>query len=114
MSAPIYSGSAPTREAVDAMPGPVVLEFGVGWCGHCQAAMPAVEEALAAAGPITHLRIEDGRGRPLGRSFQVKLWPTLVMLNDGREVARVSRPTHATDLQEALAALHIDAATTLP
>ena len=37
----------------------------------------------------------EDRGRqrqPLGRSFRVKLWPTLVFLRDGEEVARLVRP----------------------
>jgi thioredoxin 1 len=51
------------------------------------------------------LKIEDGRGRPLGRSFGIKLWPTLVMLQDGREVARVVRPGSAREIADALARL---------
>ena len=31
----------------------------------------------------------DASGRPLGRSFKVKLWPTLVFLRDGREIERL-------------------------
>ncbi len=94
---------APTREAVDALPGPVVLEFGTGWCGHCQAAQPLVQAAFAGYPQVRHLRIEDGPGRRLGRSFGVKLWPTLVFLRDGAEVARLVRPTAVDAIDEALA-----------
>jgi len=45
---------------------------------------------------IRHLQIEDGPGRPLGRSFRVKLWPTLVFLRDGQVLKQVARP----DLQQ--------------
>lgn len=48
---------------------------------------------------VRHLKIEDGPGRPLGRSFGIKLWPTLVFLRDGTEVARVVRPTHAEQIE---------------
>ena len=94
---------APTREAVDALPGPAVLEFGTGWCGHCQAAQPLVQAAFAGFPQVRHLRIEDGPGRRLGRSFGVKLWPTLVFLRDGAEVARLVRPTAVDAIDEALA-----------
>ena len=107
MSAP-YSSDEPARAEVDALPGATVLEFGANWCGICQAAQPDIGDALAAhaAGtPLRHLKIEDGRGRPLGRSFGIKLWPTLVMLQDGREVARVVRPRSAREVAEALARL---------
>jgi thioredoxin 1 len=52
---------------------------------------------------VRHLQVEDGPGRPLGRSFRVKLWPTLVFLKDGQEVARVVRPSRVEELQDALA-----------
>jgi len=100
-----YTPDEPARADVDALPGATVLEFGANWCGICQAAQPHIAEALAAHAPLRHLKIEDGRGRPLGRSFGVKLWPTLVMLQDGREVARVVRPVDAQTVAEALARL---------
>lgn len=100
-----YADDQPNREEVDALPGTTVLEFGADWCGICQAAQPAIDHALAAHGAVRHLKIADGRGRPLGRSFGIKLWPTLVMLQDGREVARVVRPGSTRDVAEALAKL---------
>ncbi|MCE7031233.1 thioredoxin family protein [Lysobacter sp. GX 14042] len=99
---PRYTADAPDREAVDAMEGPVVLEFGTDWCGHCQAAQPGVRAAMAAHDGVRHLKVEDGRGRRLGRSFGVKLWPTLVFMRDGTEVARLVRPTTARAVAGAL------------
>ena len=83
----------PIREKVDALPGSVLLEFGINECPHCQLVQPLIAEALRRHPEVKHLRIEDGKGRPLGRSFAVKLWPALIYLQDGREVARVLRPT---------------------
>lgn len=106
MSSPSpYASEQPARADVDALAGHAVLEFGANWCGICQAAQPAITAALAAHAPLRHLKIEDGRGRPLGRSFGVKLWPTLVMLKDGREVARVVRPGSVGEVATALALL---------
>lgn len=101
-----YSSDQPTRADVDAMSGSTVIEFGANWCGICQGAQPVIAEALAAHAALRHLKIEDGRGRPLGRSFGVKLWPTLVMLQDGHEVARVVRPGSAREVNDALGKLH--------
>ena len=98
-----YQPNAPTRDEVDAMPGSVVVQFGTDWCGYCQAAQPLIANAFADFPDVAHLRIEDGKGRPLGRSFGVKLWPTLVFLVDGREVARVTRPADAAVIGQALA-----------
>jgi thioredoxin 1 len=57
---------------------------------------------LAQHPNITHLKIEDGPGRPLGRSFGVKLWPTLVFLKDGKEVERLVRPRSAARIVDAM------------
>jgi thioredoxin 1 len=85
-----------TRTEVDATQGPLVLEFGAGWCGICRAAQPLIADARNAHREVRYVKIEDGPGKPLGRSFGVKLWPTLVFLRDGREVARLVRP-HSAD-----------------
>ena len=92
----------PTREAIDALAGPTLLEFGSAWCGHCRAAQPLIAGALEAHPGVRHVKVEDGSGRPLGRSFGVKLWPTLVFLADGRETARLVRPRQAAAIDEAL------------
>lgn len=95
----------PTRDAIDALRGPAVLEFGTPWCGHCERAQPLIARALAERDDVPHLKVEDGPGQRLGRSFGVKLWPTLVFLQDGQEVARLVRPQDAQALQDAMQAL---------
>jgi thioredoxin 1 len=97
-----YEAPGPSREEIDAQAGPLLLEFGTNWCGHCQAATPLVAEALADLPAIPHIRVEDGPGRRLGRSFAVKLWPTLICLKDGVEVARVVRPETANEVRDAM------------
>ncbi len=103
MRLPPYTSDHPTRAAIEAMRGRMVIEFGVDECPHCQRAAGPVAVALAAALP--YLRLEDERTRPLGRSFKVKLWPTLLFLQDGVEVARVVRPTTAAEVMAGLAQL---------
>lgn len=100
-----YLNPGPTREAVDAMSGAVLLEFGTGWCGYCQGAAPHVSAALREASDVEHIKVEDGPGRPLGRSFRVKLWPTLIAIKDGAEVGRVVRPERADEVRELLRSL---------
>jgi thioredoxin 1 len=98
MQANHYTESAPTRNEVDATQGWLLLDFGTDWCGHCLAARAAVDAWMASHAEVKHLRIEDGRGRALGRSYRVKLWPSLVLLRGGVEIARVVRPREARDL----------------
>jgi thioredoxin 1 len=95
---------APTREEIDRSPGLVLLEFGTDWCGICRAAAPRIAALLQKHPQIRHVKVEDGSGRPLGRSFRVKLWPSLVFLKDGAVVRQLARPSNA-ELSEAFEAL---------
>ena len=95
----------PKRAEIDALPGPVLLEFGTDWCGHCRRAQPMIAEALAQHPGVRHVKVRDGSGKPLGRSFGVQLWPTLVFLKDGREAARLVRPPSTDEILRALEAI---------
>ena len=92
----------PRRSEVDALPGPVLLEFGTAWCGYCRRAQPLIAEALAQHPGVRHMKVSDASGKPLGRSFGVKLWPTLVFLKKGTEAARVVRPSQTREILNAL------------
>jgi thioredoxin 1 len=98
-----YADTEPKRAEVDALAGPTLLEFGNAWCGHCRAAQPLIASALREHPRIRHLKIADASGRRLGRSFRVKLWPTLIFLKDGKELARLVRPRDEPAIRTALA-----------
>jgi thioredoxin 1 len=89
-----YATTEPSRTDIDASEGITLLEFGAPGCGFCLAIQPALEKSLQDVS-LSHVKVEDGSGRPLGRSFGVKLWPTLVFMRDGVEVARAVRPSGA-------------------
>ena len=98
-----YSPQAPDRASLEDSEGDLLLEFGTDWCTHCQAAEPLLSVALANTPQVQLRKVEDGKGRKLGRSYRVTLWPTLIFLNDGVEVARLVRPTDVDDIAQALA-----------
>lgn len=82
-----------------------MLEFGAAWCGFCQAAQPHINNAMSGYPEIKHIKIEDGKGQRLGRTYAVKLWPTLIFLKEGIEVARIVRPSNENVITKALAML---------
>ncbi len=98
-----YTPETVNRAEVDQLPGLTLLQFGTNWCGHCERAEPLIDAALAQS-PVAprRIQVEDGSGRPLGRSYAVRLWPTLLFLRDGQEVARLVRPTDTQAIAQAL------------
>jgi thioredoxin 1 len=98
-----YAEVEPAPAEVEKLPGATLLEFGSPWCGYCRAAQPLIKSALAGSEGVRHLKIADGSGQPLGRAYKVKLWPTLVFLKDGRELAKLVRPRDEQAIREALA-----------
>jgi len=97
-----YATIEPSRAEIDRSAGPMLLEFGSLGCGHCRFAEPAIERALATHARVQHLKIEDASGRSLGRSFEVRSWPTLVFLRDGIEVSRLVRPAGVAPIEREL------------
>ena len=94
-----YAAVEPTRADIDALAGPTLLEFGSPYCGHCRAAQPLIAATLGEHANVRHIKVEDGSGQPLGRSFKVKLWPTLIFLASGKEVGRLVRPREVADVR---------------
>ncbi|NTV68623.1 MAG: thioredoxin family protein [Azonexaceae bacterium] len=98
-----YSEIVPDRAEIDALPGLLLIEFGVDGCPHCQRAQSCIETAMQARPELRHIKVEDGPGRRLGRTFRVKLWPTLIVMRDGQEIGRAVRPTSTQEISELLA-----------
>jgi len=98
-----YAAVEPGRAEIDALNEPVMIEFGSPACGHCRAAQPLIAFALEQHPGVHHIKVADGPGRPLGRSFKVKLWPTLIFLDGGGELSRLVRPVESNPIAAALA-----------
>lgn len=97
-----YEETQPDRSEIDAMEGLVAVDFGTNWCGYCRSAEGVIASALASGPAVRHIKVEDGPGRKLGRTFKVKLWPTVVFVKAGQELARVVRPVDEKEVRDAL------------
>ena len=97
-----YAASDLQRETADTLQGSALLQFGTNWCSHCQNAQAIIEPVMASRPDVARHLIEDGPGRPLGRSYRVKQWPTLILLRNGQEVGRLVRPQDAAPLLDLL------------
>lgn len=101
-----YAEEAFTFEQISKSSGDVLLEFGAPWCGHCQAASSTINEVVSEHSELRHIKIYDGKGKRLGRMFKVKLWPTLILLHDGKEVARLVRPLRSDEVRQLISKIN--------
>ena len=90
------------KAEIEQLNGLTVIEFGANWCSYCQAAQAIIAKALLNYPNVKHIKIEDGKGQRLGRLYAVKLWPTLVFLKNGIELARLVRPNDEQVISDAL------------
>jgi thioredoxin 2 len=68
---------------------PVLVDLWAPWCGPCRVVAPGVEQAaLTLAGRLKAVKVNVDQAPRVADRLGVRGIPTLVLLRDGREVAR--------------------------
>ena len=72
------------------MQQPVLLDLWAPWCGPCRQVAPVLERlATHYAGRVKVVKVNVDDNRRIAQRFDASSIPTLVMLRDGRPVARL-------------------------
>jgi thioredoxin 2 len=92
-------------------PVPALIDFWADWCGPCRMVSPVLDKlAREKAGRIKLVKVDVDRSPGLSRRFDVQAIPTLMIIVDGKVIARQAGAAPAGALRSwmdsALAAHH--------
>ena len=69
--------------------GRVLVDFYTEWCGHCRMVSPVLEELESKySNVITIVKVDADGEREIADRYGIKNYPTIVLFENGKEVAR--------------------------
>jgi thioredoxin 2 len=92
--------SAAFRAAAAQSTLPLIVDFWAPWCGPCRMVAPELERvAQGAAGRYLVVKVNTDELQDIGQEFSIRSIPTLAIVFEGRELARVAGARSAADIR---------------
>lgn len=84
----IHLTSENFEETVKGTALPILVDFYADWCGPCKMLAPTIEEIAAGAVDFLVAKVNVDDAPALAEKFGVMSIPTLIVLQNSREIAR--------------------------
>jgi thioredoxin 1 len=80
--------------------GYVLVDFMTHWCGPCKEMVPDLEKlSHEFGGKLRVGRLDVDRNRAVSERYNIKQFPTLMILKDGKEVSRLEKGSSYSELR---------------